>query len=187
MSDKVEFDFSELTKFGIKFGRFRKILIDEHLVAKLANDARTIIEKRTLEGKKVTGGVFKHYSRKRYYRDKKECPIGKGGRRKNLVTGKPLQTIAYDDGYEQFAASTKRTGNTVTLHASGKMFQAFQAHELRPTKAIVSFNRSREAVKAKILTKQKGKFIGINPGEQAQLNKTGSRIVAKVIAKAGIK
>jgi len=187
MADNVQFDFSELTKFGVKLGKFRKILAEEHLAAKLASDARVLIQKRTKEGKKVTGGVFPRYSTDPYYRSKKTRPIGKGGRRVHKKTGQSLQTIAYDGGYADFAAATKKSGSTVTLHASGKMFQAFQAHELRPTKAIISFTRAKEAAKAKLLTGQKGKFIGINVREQAILNKTGSQLVAKVITKAGIK
>lgn len=187
MADKVEFDFSELTKFGIKLGKFRKTLADEHIAGKLASDARVIIQRRTKKGLKATGGAFTKYSTEQYYRDPKERPIGKGGRRKHKITDQPLKTIAYDGGYEEFAAATKKSGSTVTLHASGKMFQAFQAHELRPTKAIVAFTRAKEAAKAIILTKQKGKFVGINTGEQAILNKTGSKLVAKAITRSGIK
>ena len=183
----LQIKVSGISDIEVNLVRFQQLLNKSGIAFKLAGDARALIESRTFKGMDVNYADFPEYSTKPYYRPKKERPIGKGGRRKSKINGQALKTIAYDQGYKQFAASTK--GHTIpNLFASGEMFRALQTKSLAGgQKARLHFTRTWPARKA-IINNARRTFMGINEQfELSFLEKNAQKIVNRLIKENGLK
>ena len=186
MPDSVKIDTSGLTKFGVKLKRYDALLKKIPLAGQLASNARVMIHERTRKGLNVNRTRFRAYSTDPYYRDAKERPKAKGGRRKRKDSNKKLSTVAYDGGYKQFKGATAGS-TTVNLIASGEMFRGFKGRALSHNRAIVSFDNVKSSRKALILTARKGKFVGLNDAERKKLERHAAQIVRRTLNSSGIK
>jgi len=182
---ELQLEIKGLTEFNVSVDRLQHLLARGHIAAKVAADARNLIEKRTLGGKDVYGNAFKTYSSKPYYRPADARPKGKGGRTTHKKTGSKLQTLVYDEGYGEFKRLT--TGDdTPNLFASGDMMRSMQAQEDTPTRARVAFTRRLPAVKAFINNAERT-FMGIDSKkEEPLLHNAANALVKRLIREAGL-
>lgn len=106
-----------------------------------------IINRTTKDGKDLDGEAFAPYSTERIYLSKHHRPKpGKGGRTKALRGGRPLKTVAYDNGYKAYKGAV--LGHTKpTLYGTSMMFAALSIR-LEKNKAILYFATARENAKA---------------------------------------
>ncbi len=166
-----------------KFDQLRVKVQEGQIPFLLAGDLKNMIQKRSKEGQGLDG-AFDSYSTTPYYRDAKERPVGKGGRRTSK-SGRPMQTIFYEGGYKQFAELTKGTGSQVTLHASGAMFRNFQPTLVSKDVAKIMFNSSREMFKAIYVNRQRP-FIGARQAERVRLQNRFADLLNNLTNRLGL-
>lgn len=182
----MKFEIKGLTEFNVKLDKLQSLLNNAHIAAQIAGDARAMIAGRTALGLDVDYDEFDAYSTKPYYRDPSLRPKGKGGRTKRLSGGRKLKTLAYDDGYAEFARATKKDGFP-NLFASGDMMRSMQASEKgRGESALIHFTRKNPALKA-MVNNSKRTFMGINPKlEEPKLIATADKLIKKTVRRAGL-
>lgn len=147
---------------------FLKKVNNGNIAFTVAADAVVRIKRRVARGVGLKGR-FDPYSTHPYYRDKKERPIGKGGRGRSRRKGKEMSTRFYEGGYAQFAAATKGT-KTVNLSATGGMLRSLQAMSAGKNKATLSFLSPGESLKA-LYVHRRRPFFGFTPGEKRAINR----------------
>lgn len=182
---QVSLNITGLTEFRGDLRRLQQVLASENIIGRVAAVGRNIITERTLAGKDVDLRPFQPYSRKPYYRSTSERPKAKGGRRRHKRSGKPLATVVYDEGYAQFAANTKASGNP-NLFATGSMHRAFQSRSITSRRAVISFLRKQEALKA-LGNARIRRMVGFHPRREVpRLAALFNRQLAAAMRKAGL-
>jgi len=166
-----------------KLGHLRSEVDNGNLPFLLAGDLRVMIERRNKHGQGLLG-AFKQYSQTPYYRNPKDRPQGKGGRRQDKRSGRLLKSIAYDGGYKQFAALTKG-GSTPNLSASGAMMRAFQPIKVNKQMAKLMFTRQREAFKA-LVNNADRRFVGATRGERHKLSRSFADLLNILTCRVGL-
>lgn len=182
MAELIALNIEGLGKLKADLRVLKRTLQANNILAKIASQVRNMIVERTLRG--VSAGLvkFKPYSTKPLYIPKDHRPSPKGGRRQSL-SGKPMKTVFYEGGYQQFAASTKGSA-TPNLFATGDMFRAFQAASRgNALQATIEFTRRFPALKA-AANNVKRKFVGIHKGRELPLiNRMFARMLFREIKK----
>ena len=168
-----------LAQFKANMNKVAESLENKQVIFKAAVEARNMIYLRTVQKHIGLEGPFEKYSTTPYYRPKKMRPVGKGGRRKHIKTGRPLKSVFYQGGYRQFAALTKGSSR-VNLSATNMMFNSMQAIMMGPLESAVAFTRRSEAQKAWIVN-QRRPFFGLTPEEAQRIERQIAQGIGKAI------
>jgi len=158
---------------------FAEALRGSHVVGKLTADARNMVVERTLQGLDADGNPFKPYSSKPLYISAHHRPRPKGGQKT-----KGGKSRFFAGGYAEYRQATVGHQRP-DLFASGDMFRAFQARELTPTKGIVHFIKTKEALKA-VANDATRHFVGLSAAQADGLQERFEAMVDKMLQQHGL-
>lgn len=162
----------------------------ERRMLMLGNEAIGLLQFRTAMGRDEQNATFPAYSdRGTYYAPIDKRPAGyprpSGGRTTHKITGQPLKTVAYDDGYAGYKTGIGRGANP-QLSVSHEMLNDMIT-EARFGRATIFFATGLSRAKAHgHYVSGRFKFFGLDYATIEKMHDEYIHVIAEAKEKAGI-